>query len=307
MLQNHLKYNQDCSPLLHYRSAYRANSCGNAITKPPALLHTGKERDSETGLSYFGARYYDSDILTSWLSVDPMADKYPNMSPYAYCGWNPVRLVDPDGREIWIVGDDGSTITYTPTMLSKNISGFSQQVIDGLNNIYNSCEEGKDLINQLSSSQHVFTIKKIEKGRSSFTPDSPSESYCLNKKEVVTNLKEWFESGKGIGSSGTILWNTNGYNILTTEGIRNDPVYHLLHELSHAFDSNNGLMSAKETEKGKLSPDEWSACYKSNSIAPFMGFPLQSYYGGECDIYGNYIGGGTRVLDENNKPYICYE
>ena len=59
---------------------------------------TGKERDSETGFSYFGARYYDSDILTGWLSVDPMSDKYPGLSPYAYCAWNPVKLVDPDGE-----------------------------------------------------------------------------------------------------------------------------------------------------------------------------------------------------------------
>ena len=59
---------------------------------------TGKERDSETGFSYFGARYYDSDLMTSWLSVDPMADKYPGLSPYAYCGWNPVKLVDPNGE-----------------------------------------------------------------------------------------------------------------------------------------------------------------------------------------------------------------
>ena len=64
-----------------------------------AQTSTGKERDSETGFSYFGARYYDSDILTSWLSVDPMADKYPGLSPYAYCGWNPVKLVDPDGED----------------------------------------------------------------------------------------------------------------------------------------------------------------------------------------------------------------
>ena len=61
---------------------------------------TGKERDSETGLSYFGARYYDSDLMTGWLSVDPLADKYPSLSPYAYCGWNPIKLVDPDGRMI---------------------------------------------------------------------------------------------------------------------------------------------------------------------------------------------------------------
>jgi len=59
---------------------------------------TGKERDSETGFSYFGARYYDSDILTGWLSVDPMADKYPSLSPYAYSNWNPVKLIDPDGN-----------------------------------------------------------------------------------------------------------------------------------------------------------------------------------------------------------------
>ena len=63
---------------------------------------SGKEKDHETGLSYFGARYYDADLTTGWLSVDPMSDKYPGISPYAYCAWNPVRLVDPDGR---IAGD----------------------------------------------------------------------------------------------------------------------------------------------------------------------------------------------------------
>ncbi len=61
---------------------------------------TGKERDEETGYSYFGARYMDHALLTGWLSVDPMADKYPSLSPYNYCAWNPIRLVDPDGREV---------------------------------------------------------------------------------------------------------------------------------------------------------------------------------------------------------------
>ena len=69
------------------------------ITIKTPQSSTGKERDSETGFSYFGARYYDSDILTGWLSVDPLADKYPNISPYAYCAWNPIRLVDPDGED----------------------------------------------------------------------------------------------------------------------------------------------------------------------------------------------------------------
>jgi hypothetical protein len=42
----------------------------------------------------------DHELMTMWLSVDPMADKYPSTSPYAYCAWNPVKLVDPDGREM---------------------------------------------------------------------------------------------------------------------------------------------------------------------------------------------------------------
>lgn len=38
--------------------------------------------------------------LSIWLFVAPMADKYPGVSPYVYCGNNPVRLVDEDGREV---------------------------------------------------------------------------------------------------------------------------------------------------------------------------------------------------------------
>ena len=61
---------------------------------------TGKERDEETGYGYFGARYMDHELMTMWLSVDQMADKYPSISPYAYCAWNPIKLVDPDGKEM---------------------------------------------------------------------------------------------------------------------------------------------------------------------------------------------------------------
>ena len=57
---------------------------------------SAKEKDTETGYSYFGARYYSSD-LSIWLSVDPMSDKYPSTSPYAYCRNKPIILVDPNG------------------------------------------------------------------------------------------------------------------------------------------------------------------------------------------------------------------
>ena len=73
---------------------------------------TGKERDEETGYGYFGARYMDHELMTMWLSVDPLADKYPSISPYAYCAWNPVKLVDPDGRDIWEINGEGKVINH---------------------------------------------------------------------------------------------------------------------------------------------------------------------------------------------------
>ena len=104
MQQNYIKYNAETPPKI-------------------SKSFTGKERDSETGFSYFGARYYDSDILTAWLSVDPMADKYPGLSPYAYCAWNPVKLVDPLGLDTLNVTYNNKTQKWnfdTPIIASGN-------------------------------------------------------------------------------------------------------------------------------------------------------------------------------------------
>ncbi len=51
----------------------------------------------ETGNYYYGARYYDPKISV-WLSVDPLAHKYPSLSPYNFTENNPIMLLDPDGR-----------------------------------------------------------------------------------------------------------------------------------------------------------------------------------------------------------------
>ena len=58
---------------------------------------TSKEVDEETGLYYFGARYYDPRI-SLWYGVDPMADEFPDYNPFNYTFNNPIVLKDPDGR-----------------------------------------------------------------------------------------------------------------------------------------------------------------------------------------------------------------
>jgi RHS repeat-associated protein len=57
---------------------------------------SAKEKDTETGYSYFGARYYSPE-LSVWLGVDPLSDEQPNLSGYHYCAGNPIMLTDPSG------------------------------------------------------------------------------------------------------------------------------------------------------------------------------------------------------------------
>jgi len=63
--------------------------------------YNGKELDQMNGLNLYdyGARYYES-ALGRFTTMDPMCEKYYNISPYTYCANNLVRLIDPDGREL---------------------------------------------------------------------------------------------------------------------------------------------------------------------------------------------------------------
>ena len=132
-------------------------------------------RDEETGYGYFGARYMDHELMTMWLSVDPMADKYPGISPYAYCAWNPVKLVDPDGREIWIAGEKGTFYQYKKGKLythdGKLYEGndsFANKVKCVLNDIQ-SINAGRVVIAELeeSTKRYVYTNESPSNKKSS--------------------------------------------------------------------------------------------------------------------------------------------
>jgi len=85
----------------------------------------GKALDEETGLYYYGARYYDPRTSV-WLGVDPLAEKNPNISSYVYCANNPVIFVDPDGKELIIAldrMDKKNTPLIRAAMKSKDESG----------------------------------------------------------------------------------------------------------------------------------------------------------------------------------------
>ena len=68
--------------------------------------YDGKEFDKMHGLNMydFGARWYDVAGVPMWTSVDPLAEKYYNVSPYVYCENDPVNTFDPDGKKVYVFG-----------------------------------------------------------------------------------------------------------------------------------------------------------------------------------------------------------
>ena len=100
-------------------------STGNSYPQLAANLYkyNGKELQTVGGLGFtdYGARMYD-DFTGRWFVPDPLAEKYASMSPYMYCGGNPITFFDKDGK-IWdtfidvgfLIYDVGSAVYYHAT------------------------------------------------------------------------------------------------------------------------------------------------------------------------------------------------
>ncbi len=78
--------------------------------------YNGKELDRKFGLNWYdhGARHNDAAI-GRWHSIDKNAEKYYGISPYAYCGGDPVNFGDYDGESIYMVTKSGKILMLLPT------------------------------------------------------------------------------------------------------------------------------------------------------------------------------------------------
>ena len=98
----------------------------------------GKELDRTSGLDAydFGARMYFADRL-QWGQMDPLCEKYYDVSPYGYCKNKPFNLIDPDGRKVIPVyyKDNKKPVYYhspekfKEAMLSFAKTSFGKQIL----------------------------------------------------------------------------------------------------------------------------------------------------------------------------------
>ena len=256
------------------------------LTANSSFTFSAKERDPETGLSYFGSRYYSSD-LSVWLSVDPMSDKYASLSPYTYCANNPVKLVDPNGEEI-IIEWRGSQYRYEKDGTLTHIKG---DVLDErqLNRFVNKAKYSLDKINKTTEGKRM--ISDLQNSGTHYKIIAGASGYEKNKQK---NTITWSSNGTKMPVQGNPLGESNG-------------TCDLAHELSHAFDDNNNWTDV--TPVDKLKKSEWVACYRENLIREELGLRYRTYYKKNETPDGTFLGGDKPYLlnDDGTAPYLPFD
>jgi RHS repeat-associated protein len=199
-------YDRACPPIFLAEGMQLEGRSANYGSANEKYKFTGKERDVETGYDYFGARYYDSRI-GRWMSVDPLTEKYPNISPYNYCANNPNSFVDPDGAII---------------VNTHSVQSYQYAQVQNMLSVIQTTTVGKQLYDYLNSIPQEIKISIGE-----VPPNKWNEGFG----NIYVNDKSFEFTGADITIDYSDL-NVYGNKYITPFGY--DVFNTLIHELSHA-------------------------------------------------------------------------
>ena len=199
-----------------------ALSCSGSIVAPTEHHFTGKERDTESGNDYFGARYYAS-TTGRWMSPDWSAKAEPvpyakldnpqSLNLYSYVGNNPLSRNDPDGH--YTCADSGKCD-------SVNDKAF-QGRLNNLKTAQGSFKEGSNEYNKIGKVLSAYGgagDTKTANGKTvsigfSGGANTGGETRAIDKGTIGVSLASNFSeqsSGNNIGT--TVLVGHEGQHVV---------------------------------------------------------------------------------------------
>ncbi|EJL65544.1 RHS repeat-associated core domain protein-containing protein [Flavobacterium sp. CF136] len=193
------------------------NTIKNSTNDALRFKYNGKELQDELGLNMYdyGARNYDP-ALGRWMNIDPLAEKYYGINPYAYVFNNPIELFDPNGMEVKYVRQEGQT--------RKEFREMKREFKRENRQLMRDSKTHRDNFNQLKDSKNVHNITFSRSGGS--------------VTETVGDINR--NGGNG----------TNMNIDLSQKGSENEFV--VAHEVGHGVDIDNGVDSPIEMSSVSL-------------------------------------------------------
>ena len=195
---------------------------GDAGSDPELQRHkyNGKKLDRMHGLDWYdyGARDYDA-VVPMWTSVDPLCEKYYHVSPYVYCGNNPIIAIDPngcdsiyynqDGKELYHCGEDFTSTTIYAVNTTKTTDELYN---DGS---YQTNQKGKSC--PITQEQYNSTVDKISSG--DISDDQMKYVTCFGTTSELSAAKDYVKDN---GEGGLSEANNREYSgDFTEDGVEN--------------------------------------------------------------------------------------
>ena len=197
--------------------------------------YNGKEVQTVGGLGFtdYGARMYD-DFTGRWFVPDPLAEKYASMSPYMYCGGNPVMYIDWNGME-WKDDKDKEIAesliqqaNKRDYLLSKQEAKINARIKRIEDNVSLSSDK-KD--NQILKEQFKLENVKIQRSLLSTLNDG------LNQLENSSTIYTFNTVAQG--TTATLSSNIDGTIVINNYGTTGNRA----HEVTHAIQYHCGKIS----------------------------------------------------------------
>ena len=226
--------------------------------------YNGKEYDTMHGLNMYdyGARQQDPAV-GMFTSMDPLCEKYYNISPYMYCAGNPVNYIDPTGEYIAWFDENMNEWTYNCTQ-----GGF----VNKAGELYNGDNEYIKKITSL-----LTTL------RSGYNGNALVEDLANREEGVMLcrgEAKKSAESAFSTPLDANIAYRV-GINFgEEVDGCQTDFTT-LGHEFAHSQDRLNGTMDETVWFKGgdnTASNSEKYAMHIENLIRAEHNIPIRKYY-----------------------------
>jgi RHS repeat-associated protein len=269
-------------------------SINESFTGFISFTFNGKEKDDEWngttgGALDFGARIYDSRI-GRWLACDPLAAKYPCLSPYQFVANMPLIAIDPDGKYIYILTpqtqNDG-TIVYTATRVNEDLSNVTDENIKNMLVVNNStpsgCAEFTKYIN--SSDKHVIiTLADLSNYQSNSETQGLTKAKNSNITESHFDANGNYEENSQIDllSSDNSQWletdipyvEGSEYNVvfLDENHVKNDDVYEVANTFEHELDAH--ISGYIENAKGNAEHYAYGVFPSYDAANKFMGYTI---------------------------------
>ena len=265
--------------------------------------YNGKELDKMHGLCTYdyGARQYNP-VTARWDRMDPLCEKYYDISPYAYCGGNPMNFIDPDGRRInyynsanntWYTYYNGHfyrygdidynrktnkvTITGKPVKVSNHPKDYMSKTLNFLNKMASSKDE---IIREVvtaaqNNTKYDINIQIYQKDDGSFTHGESRSSY------VFLNFEHDLRPGSEMSRNHATEYDIFG------------------HEFKHAYDKMYYIDSSQQYKGSNFTIDEFYTVMFENRLRKDEGNKyMRRSYGGVLipTIYKKFF-----MFNRNNR------